>query len=134
MRIDLRPQRPQLSFGDLTPQSLLSVLSVSFLLLELQRFEPAADLPGDGAHEADFAVEQMAAPRARSYGEDMGRFSFHPHRSEEFNAAAELPFHLGGATAECYTDHQEFAAGVQLPSHWIIEAQFTNFAAVEGRR
>ncbi len=85
MRIDLRPQRPQLSFGDLTPQSLLSVLSVSFLLLELQGFEPATDLPGDGAHEADFAVEQMAPPRARGNGEDMGRFSFHPHRGEKFD-------------------------------------------------
>src|SRR5215468_5655863 len=132
MRIDLRPQRPQFGFGNLTPQSLFSVPPVSFLLLELQGFEPAADLPGDGAHEADFAVEQMAAPRARSYGEYVGRFSFHPHRSEEFNAAAELPFHLSGSTAECYADHQEFAAGVQLPSHRIIEAQFTNLAADEG--
>src|SRR5262245_23908771 len=110
MRIDLRPQRPQFGFGDLTPQSLLSVLSVGFLLLELQGFEPATDLPDDGAHEADFAVEKMAPPRARSNGEYMGRFSFHPHRSEEFNAAAELTFHRGGATAECYSGRQEFAA------------------------
>src|SRR5262245_64145735 len=98
MRIDLRPKRTQFSFVDLTPQSLLPVLSISFLLLKLQGFEPATELPGDGAHEADFAVEQMAPPRARSNGENMGRFSFHPHRSEEFNAAG-LPFHSDVATA-----------------------------------
>src|SRR5215475_10016043 len=100
MRIDLRTQRTQFGFGDLTPHSLFSVLPVSFLLLELQGFEPATDLPGDGAHEADFAVEQMAPPRARNNSEQMSRFSFHPHRSEEFDAAAKLPFHRGVATAE----------------------------------
>src|SRR5215475_11435568 len=112
MRIDLRTQRTQFGFGDLTPHSLLSVLSVSFLLLELQGFEPATDLPGDGAHEADFAVEQMAPSRARGNGEQMGRFTFHPHWSDEFNAAARLPWRRDGAAAECYTGQQEFAAGV----------------------
>src|SRR5215475_10297020 len=110
MRIDLRPQRPQFGFGDLAPHSLFSVPPVSFLLLGLQGFEPAADLPGDGAYEADFAVEQMAAARARSNGEQMGRFSFHPRRSEKFDSGAQLPFRR------------------------IIETQFADFAAVEGRR
>src|SRR5262245_48288302 len=110
MRIDLRTQRPQFGFGDLTPHSLFSVPPASFLLLELQGFEPAADLPGDGAHEADFAVEQMAAARARRNGEQMGRLSFHPRRSEKFDSGAQPPFRR------------------------IVETQFTDLAPVEGRR
>src|SRR5262245_25183981 len=110
MGIDLRPQRPQFGFGDLTSHPLFSALPVRFLLLELQGFEPAADLPGDGAHEAYFAVEQMASPRARSNGEQMGRFSFDPRRSEKFDSGAQLPFSP------------------------IVITKFTDFAAVEGRR
>src|SRR5262245_13289580 len=109
MWIDLRPQRPQFGFGDLMSHSLFSASAVSFLLLELQRFEPAADLPGDGAHEANFAVEQMAAARARSNGEQMGRFSLDPRRGEKFDSGAQLPFSL------------------------IVVTQFTDFATVEGR-
>src|SRR5262245_51295464 len=134
MRVDLRSQRPQLGFGDLASQSLFPVLPIGLLLLELQGFKPAADLPGYGAYESDFAVEKMAPARSRSNGEQVGRFSFHPHWSEKFGSSAQPAFHRGGTPADCHANHQDLATVVQLPSHRIIVTQFTNFAAVESRR